>query len=100
MPEITPQDHKKSDVFAFTVKGKKHVLPKITEATASKVPGGVTVDAVMYPDDGTVQMRLALFMLSAVDAKPEAMKALRSLPTDEMLEVVTNWMGESSASSD
>lgn len=100
MPETTPQDHKKPDVFAFTVKGKKYVLPKITEATANKVPGGVTVDAVMYPDDGTVQMRLALFMLSAVDAKPEAMTALRSLPTDEMLEVVGNWMGESSDSSD
>lgn len=96
-----PQDHKaKAEPFKFTVEGKSYTLPPIGEEAATSVPGGVTQDAVMYPDDNTVQMRLAYFMLEATKPKPEALEALRSLPTSEMLEVMAKWMGESSGSSD
>jgi hypothetical protein len=101
MPAATPQDHKtKAEPFKFTVKGKSYTLPPIGEDAATSIPGGVTQDAVMYPDDATVQMRLAYFMLDATKPKPDALAALRSLPTSEMLEVMGNWMGESSGSSD
>lgn len=101
MAQKTPQDRKtKSDEhFTFTVAGKKHKLPFITEAAANLIPGGVTMDAVLEPDNETVQLRLALVTLQAVKPAPAALTALRSLGTPEMLEVVGAWMGESGRSS-
>lgn len=100
MPTTTPQDHEpKKAPFKFKADGKMHTLPDPGEAS-SKVPGGVTQDAIMYPDDTAAQLRLAYFVLEGSKAKPEALAALRALPTDEMLEVMGAWMGGSSASSD
>lgn len=97
----TPQDHKKPDApFTFTVAGKKHTLPKLSESAGATIPGDVTFDAIMEPDNEMAQMRLALATLIAAKPKPEALTALKSLPTNEMLEKIGAWLGESSGSSD
>lgn len=101
MPEKTPQDHKtKGDKFTFTVAGKSYVLPRPDEKSVSEIPGGLTMDAVMYPDDQAVQLRLGFATLEAAKPSDAAMAAFRSLGTNDMLEVLGNWMGESSGSSD
>ena len=110
MPTKTPQDHKSpSDLFTFTVKGKSFTLPS-AEDSAGKVDGGISMDAILDPDDDMAQLRLGLAMLKASGADADAMTALRSLPTEEMLQTVGGWMnhkpmgqasaGESSGSSD
>ena len=101
MPEKTPADHKPADgSHKFTVKGKPYTLPAVGEDAASAIPGEITYAAVMEPDNDMVQMRLAFATLEAVKPSEAAMKALKSLPTKEMLEVVGGWMGGSSGSSD
>ena len=97
-----PQDRKpKADApFSFTAGGKKHTLPRPTEDQAASIPFGITRAAVMSPDDEMAQMRLGFAMLDVVDAKPEALAALDSLPTSEAVEIFGEWMGESSGSSD
>lgn len=102
MPTKQPQDRKAKaqDGFAFTVAGRQFKLPLISERAAAKVPGGITMDAVLEPDDDTIQMRLGLAMLQAVEPTPAAMKALRSLDTEKMLTVISEWMGKSGGSSD
>lgn len=79
---------------------KTYTLPKVTEEQAAKIPGGITLDAIMKPDDQMAQLRLSLAQLDACEAKPETIAALRSLPTDEMMTVIGEWLGESSGSSD
>lgn len=109
MSEKTPQDHKAKDgLFTFTHKGKKHELPPVADA-APKVSGGITMDAIMQPDDEMAQLRLGLAMLQASDVPDETMSALRSMSTPDMLETLGAWMqhkssdeaslGESSSSS-
>lgn len=101
MPEKTPQDHKSKDGgHPFTVGGKTYKLPPVSEDAAASIPGEVTYDAIMRPDNEMAQMRLALSMLEACGPSASAKKALLSLSTKEMLEVVGSWMGESSGSSD
>lgn len=101
MPEKAPADRlAKDEGFTFTVKGKKYRLPKIGEDAALKVPGGVTQDALMYPDDAGKQMALAFHLMQHVGAKPDALEALRSMSTKDMLETVGEWMGEGSGSSE
>lgn len=101
MPTAKPQDHrpKKADGFPFKVGTKTYKLPAMTEKAANAVPGDVTMDAVLEPDDATAQLRLALASLNAVGVSPAAMTALRTLPTGEMLEVVLSWLGEQGGSS-
>lgn len=111
MPTKTPQDRKQvGDPFTFTVKGKKYTLPSAEDA-APKVDGGYSMDAILYPDDEMAQLRLGLAMLAASGATDAAMQALRSLPSQDMLTTVGEWMahkpakgqasaGESSSSSD
>lgn len=97
----TPQDHKpKAGGHKFTVGGKSYTLPALSESAASAIPGAITYAAIMEPDNDMAQMRLAFATLEAVKPSDAAMKALKSLPTTEMLEVVGAWMGESSGSSD
>jgi len=79
---------------------KRYTLPLLTEAQASKVPGGVTADAIMNPGDVECQTRLILHNLAVSGASDEAKAALRALPTDRMFTIVGEWMGESSGSSD
>lgn len=102
MPETkTPQDRKsKAGPFKFTVDGKSYSLPAVDEEVAQKIPGGITMDAIMKPDDAFAQMRLGFATLEATGPTPAAMEALRSLPTERMLEVFGRWMGESSGSSE
>lgn len=97
----TPQDRKpKADEgHKFTVAGKSYRLPPISEAATLQIPGGVTMDAMLDPEDVQAQLALALHMLRLTEPTEAAMTALRSLPTGEMLEVVGQWMGESSGSS-
>lgn len=93
----TPQDHKvKADAgHKFTVKGKTYTLPAIKESSADQIPGEITYAAIMDPDDTMAQMRLAFATLEAAKPSEAAMKALKSLTTTEMLEVVGEWMGGS-----
>lgn len=102
MTEKTPQDRQpKSDgSHKFTVKGKTYTLPAIDENAANNIPGEITYAAVMNPNDQMAEMRLAFATLEAVKPTEAAMTALKSLPTKEMLEVVGDWMGGSSGSSD
>lgn len=102
MTQKTPQDRKaKADgSHRFTAAGKSYTLPPISEEAGTAIPGGVTYDAIMKPDDAFAQLRLALATLEAAKPTKAAMDALRALPTDKMLEVIGEWMGGSSASSD
>lgn len=98
-----PQDHKPKANAAFSFKGqdgKSYTLPKVSEDVASGIPGEITYAAVMEPNNGMAQMRLALATLEACKPTPAAMKALKAFPTAAMLEIVGEWMGESSGSSD
>lgn len=98
----TPQDRKKpADApFTFTgADGKPYQLPKITEDSVADLPGEVTYNAVMNPDDDMAQMRLAFASLEACKPKPASLAALKALGTTGMLEVVGKWMGESGGSS-
>ena len=95
-----PQDRKAADGYAFTVKGKRYVLPRVTPEMAGMVPGEITYAAVMAPDDAAAQARLGLANLEVCGATPAAKKALLSLTTVEMMEIVGEWLGESSGSSD
>lgn len=96
----TPQDRKKKDGgYRFTVAGKSYTLPQVDEEAAESLPGDVTYAAIMRPDDDMAQLRLAFATLEAAKPTDAAMKALKSLSTKEMLEVVAAWMGESGGSS-
>lgn len=114
MPEKTPQDRLPKANAPFTFKAtvddkdaegkpvkktRTFTLPNVGEDAASDIPGEITYAAVMEPDNDMVQMRLAFATLEAVKPSEAAMKALKSLPTKEMLEVIGGWMGESSGSS-
>lgn len=100
MPEKAPSDHKKPDEgYTFTHKGKKFRLPPPNEH-AEDVPGGVTMDAIMRPDDEMAQLRLAYAMLECAKPTPAALSALREKTTKDMLGIVGEWMGESGGSSD
>lgn len=102
MPEKTPQDRKAQadGSHKFTVAGKTYTLPPISEKTAETIPGEITYNAVMEPENNMAQMRLGFATLEAVKPSPAALKALKSLPTSKMLEVFGEWMGGSSGSSD
>lgn len=98
-----PQDHKPKADAPFTFKdadGKSHKLPKVSETAAESIPGNVTFDAVMEPEDQGAQIRLAFATLIACKPSDAAMKALKSLPTDKMLGILGDWMGGLSGSSD
>lgn len=95
-----PQDHKKkSKNFTFTAEGKTYTLPD-PRPHADKVPGGLTMDALENPDDESAQLRLGFALLRAAGPSDKAMSAFRSLPATEMFEVLGEWMGEFSGSSD
>jgi hypothetical protein len=101
MPEKTPQDRQdKTSGHKFTVKGKSYTLPKIGEDSASDIPGEITYAAIMEPENQMAQIRLLFATLEATKPAPAAMAALKSLPTNQMLEVAAAWMGEASGSSD
>jgi hypothetical protein len=86
--------------FKFTVKGKSYSLPPVSGDAADNIPGEVSWDAVMHPEDEFAQLRLAFATLEAVKPSPAALAALKSMSTADMLGVVGDWMGESSGSSD
>lgn len=89
------------DVFTFTGADKKRYrLPKLDEVAMLEVPGGVTQDALMYPDDVGKQLALALHLLNLSGPSEKAAAALRALPTRQMLAVLQGWMGKFSGSSD
>ena len=102
MTEKTPGDRKpKAEAgHRFTVKGKTYTLPPISENAAESLPGEITYAVIMEPDNEMAQLRLAFASLEAAKPSEAALKALKSLPTSEMIEVVGEWMGGSSASSD
>lgn len=92
-----PQDHKpkateKADpVFEFEADGKTYTLPT-ADKFGGKVPGAVTADAIMYPDDNAAQLRLALHLLSAVEGYDDTVAMVRSLPSERMFGIVGEWM--------
>lgn len=105
MPEKTPADRqpKAKDTetgYRFTVKGKSYRLPPLNEKGAEEIPGAITYDAIMEPENEMAQMRLAMASLVAAAPTKAAMAALKSLSTKDMLTHVGAWMGGSSGSSD
>lgn len=88
-----PEDHKpKPKKFTFTGDdGKKHTLPFASEG-AENIPGKLTRDAIMDPDDDAAQLRLGFAMLEACGAPQEAIDAVYAKPTTGMLEVLGAWM--------
>lgn len=87
-----PQDHKpKSPVFEFEHAGKTYRLPT-ADKYAGKVPGSVTADAIMYPEDNAAQLRLALHMLASVEGHDSTVELIRSLSSDRMFGIVGDWM--------
>lgn len=101
-----PQDRKPKateapGTHAFTVNGKRYVLPALTEEQVLTIPADITMDAVENPEDGVAQTRLTLATLRAADPPASVVEALRSLSTKDMLEIVGEWMnqGESEGSS-
>lgn len=108
---VAPQDHKPKAAPAphtFTVTErdedgneveKTYELPKVDEQAAAEIPGDISYDAIMNPESDMAQMRLAFATLEACKPGDELLKALRSLNTKRMLEIVGRWMGESSGSS-
>lgn len=100
MSAKAPQDHKsKDDTFTFTVGSKTYKLPNLSETAADSIPGDVTYAAVMEPENDMAQLRLAFASLEAAEPTEAAMKALKSLSTTKMLEVVGEWMGKAGGSS-
>lgn len=96
-----PQDHKaKGEAYSFTVGTKKFTLPNLSEKAADNIPGDITYAAIMEPDNDMAQLRLAFATLEAAKPTEAAMKALKSLGTTRMLEVVGEWMGEAGGSSE
>lgn len=101
MAQKTPQDRQTTDgSFTFTADGKTYRLPKVKEDAALKVPGEYTYAAIMDPDNEMYQLRLGLATLEANNPPAAALRALKSLNTKEMLEVIGRYLGESSGSSD
>lgn len=107
----TPQDRKPKADAPFTFKAsvpgkdgkpitKSFPLPQISESDAMTIPGEITYNAIMQPNDEMAQMRLAFATLEACKPTEAALAALKSLPTDKMLETLGDWMGGLSASSD
>ena len=89
------------DSFAFTGRdGKKYRLPKLDEVAMLEVPGGISADALMYPDDLSKQLALGLHLLALSSPSEKSAAALRALPTRQMLAVLQGWMGKFSGSSD
>jgi hypothetical protein len=86
--------------FTFTVGSKTYKLPKALGDAADSIPGEVTYAAVMEPDNDMAQLRLAFASLEAAKPTEAAMKALKSLSTTRMLEVVGEWMGKAGGSSE
>ncbi len=100
MPTKAPQDHKqKNEPYKFEAGGRKYALPPLSETAADSIPGDVTYAAVMEPENEMAQLRLAFASLEAAKPTEAAMKALKSLSTTRMLEVVGEWMGEAGRSS-
>lgn len=94
MAEVkTPQDRKpKVTKYSFTdVDGKRHTLPLASES-AVKIPGKMTRDVIMDPDDEQAQLRLGFAMLEASGVAQETLDALYAKPTPDMLEVMGEWM--------
>lgn len=99
MPKV-PEDHKPAGGgYTFVAGGKTYTIPPLTDEVAESVPGHITYDAVMNPDDLEVQVRLAFAQIEAAKLKPAVKSALLSLPTGEMMTAVSGWLGESSGSS-
>jgi hypothetical protein len=87
--------------YVFTSGGKSYTLKPIDEeATAMRVPARVTQQALMHPDDQMRQASLAMHVLDSSGQDEKVMDALMSLTTGEMMEIIQEWMGESSGSSE
>ncbi|MDB5716452.1 MAG: hypothetical protein JWO15_3849 [Sphingomonadales bacterium] len=105
MPEVKkPQDRKAKATpaptgFTFEEDGKTYSLPSAKDH-AGDVPGRVTKAAIQHPDDQQVQLALILAMLDAADIPDDVREVVEDMSTARMFEVLGEWMGESSGSSD
>lgn len=86
-----PQDRKPkaSAGFTFDHDGQTYTLPAPSQALA-KIPGRAFRDAMLDGEIG--ELKFGLRCVEAVDAAPEALEALYSKPTDEMLGLLGKWM--------
>lgn len=88
-----PQDHKPkadaADGYTFVHDGRRHTLPT-AETAANVLPGRFLRDAAMEGEEG--QLRLGFAMLEHVDADPDAIDALYSMPAADMMQHIQAWM--------
>lgn len=101
----TPADRKPKtgtpeDGYRFTIGTQTYVLPPVGDR-AEELPASLTMDAVENPEDMQAQARIGFALLRLI-APPDALAALRSLSTAEMMKIVGEWMseGESDGSSE
>ena len=88
-----PQDHKSKapSRYSFTgADGVERELPLASEG-AELVPGRITRDVVMNPNDQEAQIRLAFALLDACGTDDETREAFYDLPTGEMVTHLRNW---------
>lgn len=95
-----PQDRRPkqdTNLYTFRHDRKTYRLP-LGETAVEKIPGRYLRNAFMDGEQG--EMALAFAMLEAVDADPEALDALYSMPAPDMLEHLNAWMNHKSSDQD
>ena len=75
--------------FSFQHEDKTFTLPPIA-TVAGSVPGRIMRDAVMDGDEG--QLRMSFHLLEQLADADEAIEALYSKPSPEMLQIIEAWM--------
>lgn len=86
-----PKATKEPQGFTFEHDGKTYTLPDAS-AYAIAVPGWVSADAILEPDNEIAQLRLGLAMLNAIDGHDDAKAALRAMTSGEMFGILGDWM--------
>jgi hypothetical protein len=102
MPTKAPQDHKaKDEPFTFTVGTKTYKLPpKISGTSRRRIPATGHLRRRHGAGQRHGAAPAGVRHSRGRQALRRAMKALKSLPTTRMLEVVGEWMGKAGGSSD
>jgi hypothetical protein len=85
-----PQDRKpKVKTFPFTgADGKPYTLPLASKGT-EKMSGGDFMDAALGGEVG--QVTYLFQVLVAAEPSPTALAALRTMPQDDMLDIIKAW---------
>lgn len=103
-PRKQPQDRKpKAKPYTFDVVERVKVNGRLTNKTktytlpfaskgAKTLPGKFTRDAIMSPDDESVQLRLGIALLEETGVDQETLDVLYAKPGEEMITILAEWM--------